>query len=42
MLLLVLLVLRRRRDRGRLARLRATDPPDQPAYWEQPDDTTPG
>jgi hypothetical protein len=38
--LLVLFAIRRRRDRERLERLRATEPPDQPAYWE-PDPTEP-
>ncbi len=28
-----LVILRRRRDRGRLERLRETEPPDTPAYW---------
>ncbi len=31
--LVFLVLLRRRRDRQRLARLRATEPPDQPAGW---------
>jgi len=31
--LLVLVLVRRRRDRERLARLRETEPPDTPAYW---------
>lgn len=31
--LLVLFAIRRRRDRERLDRLRATEPPDDPAYW---------
>lgn len=31
--LLVLFAIRRRRDRARLARLRATEPPDDPAFW---------
>ncbi len=36
--LLLLLVgrRRRRRDRAKLARLRATEPPDDPAYWDSP------
>ena len=34
--LLLLLRVRRRRDRERMARLRASDPPDEPAYWEGP------
>lgn len=37
-LALVLLVLgriRRKRDREAMARLRATEPPDEPAYWEE-------
>ena len=33
-LLLVLFFIRRRRDRARLDTLRATEPPDDPAYWE--------
>lgn len=33
----VLFWIRRRRDRARLARLRASEPPDDPAYWERPD-----
>jgi hypothetical protein len=32
-ILLALFGLRRRRDRVRLAHLRATEPPDEPAYW---------
>jgi len=35
-LLLVLFAIRRRRDRAKLARLRATEPPDDPAFWETP------
>jgi hypothetical protein len=31
----VLFVVRRRRDRKRMARLRQTEPPDQPAYWNE-------
>jgi len=31
--LVALFSLRRRRDRIRLAQLRATEPPDEPAYW---------
>ncbi len=39
MLVTVLFFIRRRRDRQRLARLRATEPPDAPAFWlEDPDD----
>jgi hypothetical protein len=41
MLVLVLFLIRRRRDRTRLVMLRENEPPDQPAYWlespEQPD-----
>jgi hypothetical protein len=42
--LVILFAVRRRRDRARLARLRASEPPDDPAYWEtepsgRPDDT---
>lgn len=33
-LLVVFWIIRRRRDRARMARLRATEPPDDPAYWE--------
>ncbi len=33
--LLVLVRIRRGRDREAMARLRATEPPDQPAYWEE-------
>jgi hypothetical protein len=33
LLVLVLFVIRRRRDRGRLQRLREAELPDQPAYW---------
>ncbi len=36
--LLVLARIRRRRDREALARLRATEPPDEPAYWEEGSD----
>jgi hypothetical protein len=36
--LVALYVLRRRRDRARMARLRATEPPDDPAYWDLPVD----
>lgn len=38
--LMVLFSIRRRRDRARMAVLRATEPPDDPAYWlevEEPD-----
>ncbi|MBI4539013.1 MAG: hypothetical protein HY704_05820 [Gemmatimonadetes bacterium] len=35
-LLLVLYGVRRRRDRLRLARLRAAEPPEQPAWWVDP------
>lgn len=35
-LLVVMVVIRRRRDRAKLARLRATEPPDDPAYWDAP------
>ncbi|HET9438599.1 MAG TPA: peptidase MA family metallohydrolase [Longimicrobiales bacterium] len=34
-LMLVLLALRRRRDRRKLAVLRATELPDEPAYWKE-------
>jgi hypothetical protein len=33
--LLVLFAIRRRRDRRKLAVLRATEPPDAPAYWNE-------
>jgi len=36
--LLVLVRIRRGRDREGMARLRATEPPDEPAYWTQTDD----
>ncbi len=36
---LALFFLRRRRDRAKLERLRATEPPDEPAFWLQDDDT---
>lgn len=36
LLVLVLFLVRRRRDRLRLDRLRAAEPPDQPAYWIEP------
>jgi hypothetical protein len=35
-IVLVLFVVRRRRDRVRLRRLRDTEPPDEPAYWLEP------
>jgi hypothetical protein len=35
-LLLGLFLLRRRRDRAKWQRLRAAEPPDQPAYWLEP------
>jgi hypothetical protein len=31
---LVLFMIRRRRDRHKLARLKETEPPDEPAYWD--------
>lgn len=34
--LLLLFQVRRRRDRARLARLRETEPPDDPAFWDPP------
>lgn len=34
---LVLFVIRRRRDRARLARLKETEPPDEPAFWQEDD-----
>ncbi|MEO5511111.1 MAG: hypothetical protein ABIV28_01465 [Longimicrobiales bacterium] len=33
LLVLILIFVRRRRDRGRLADLRRTEPPDAPAFW---------
>ena len=33
--LVVLFFIRRRRDRAKLEKLKATEPPDDPAYWEQ-------
>jgi hypothetical protein len=42
LLVVALFIVRRRRDRTRLARLHAAEPPDEPAYWlEQPEDTAP-
>jgi hypothetical protein len=38
--LLVMVRIRRGRDREGLARLRAGEPPDQPAYWEECDEGT--
>jgi hypothetical protein len=38
LLVIALFVVRRRRDRGRLARLREAEPPDEPAWWME----TPG
>jgi hypothetical protein len=35
--LLVLVAVRQRRNREKLARLRATEPPDDPAYWVDED-----
>jgi hypothetical protein len=35
-ILVILFLIRRRRDRAKLERLRATEPPDDPAFWEQP------
>lgn len=40
--LLLLLRIRRGRDREALARLRAGEPPDQPAYWQEEDGTGEG
>ncbi|MDX1674342.1 MAG: peptidase MA family metallohydrolase [Longimicrobiales bacterium] len=37
-LLVVLYVVRKRRDRAKLEQLKATEPPDDPAYWERPED----
>jgi hypothetical protein len=36
MFVLVLFVVRRRRDRRKLAALQETEPPDEPAYWAEP------
>lgn len=36
-MLMALFAIRRRRDQDRLERLRATEPPDDPAYWLDPD-----
>ncbi|MGK7312726.1 MAG: peptidase MA family metallohydrolase [Candidatus Longimicrobiales bacterium M2_2A_002] len=33
--LIVLFFIRRRRDRAKLEKLKATEPPDDPAFWEQ-------
>jgi hypothetical protein len=38
LLVLVLFLVRRRRDRTRLLRLRETEPPDHPSYWMDPPD----
>lgn len=38
MILLVLFAIRRRRDRRKLALLRASEPPDMPAYWNEDED----
>ena len=38
---LVLFAVRRRRDRRKLAELRATELPDDPAYWLEPPDPEP-
>ena len=40
-LLVVLVIVRKRRDRERLARLRASEPPDQPAWWVEPPQGSP-
>lgn len=37
LVLLLLVAVRRRRNREKLARLRATEPPDDPAYWIEVD-----
>lgn len=34
--LVALYFIRRRRDRAKLEKLKATEPPDDPAFWEQP------
>ena len=38
-ILVVLFVIRRRRDRTRLEKLKENEPPDDPAYWEPPYDS---
>jgi hypothetical protein len=38
LVLLALVAVRRRRNREKLARLRANEPPDDPAYWVDPGD----
>lgn len=38
---LVLFVIRRRRDRRKLAQLRANEPPDAPAFWLEPPEAAP-
>jgi len=39
--LLLMVRIRRRRDREGMARLRATEPPDEPAYWAEGEDGGP-
>ena len=41
-LVLILFVIRRRRDRARLARLKAAEIPDEPAFWLEPRDHAEG
>jgi hypothetical protein len=38
--ILALFFVRKRRDRARLAQLKATEPPDEPAYWTEPETKT--
>ncbi|MFO8174129.1 MAG: peptidase MA family metallohydrolase [Gemmatimonadota bacterium] len=40
--LLVMVRIRRGRDREGMARLRAGEPPDEPAYWDQDEEEPPG
>lgn len=41
LLVLVLFFLRRQRDRTKMEQLRATEPPDEPAFWLENDDRPP-
>ncbi|HKJ92306.1 MAG TPA: hypothetical protein VJ957_04015, partial [Longimicrobiales bacterium] len=40
-LVLVLFMLRKRRDRAKLEQMRATEPPDEPAFWLEGDEPPP-
>lgn len=40
-LVIVLFIVRRRRDRARLQRMRETELPDEPAYWVEPPEEAP-